>query len=102
MLDMSVSLREFGDVLGCPFFGFRWPERTPTLRYVGGDECGLDLDRNSPCLMKAEGVPVNYFVCPVALRRKSFLDAAAQLITFDSGQQRETLEEWKTRDRLGR
>ena len=81
---------------GCPFYGRRWPERSPLLRVVGGNECGLDLDLHAPCAMEAAQRNVDYFSCPVALGRESLLSAARHVIRFEtpSGQP-QVLIEWE-------
>ena len=82
--------------LRCPFYGFRWPERSTTLRYVGGNECGLDIGHYVPCMMETEGRTVNYFVCPVVHGEWNFLQVGKHLISFDSGRgQSEFLAEWE-------
>lgn len=86
-----------GSKVRCPFYGFRWPEKSSELTPVGGNECGLDMESNGPCAMEAAGRHVNYFACPVAIERKTLLDAAERLISFGSGDGHlETLEEWKS------
>lgn len=90
--------------LRCPFYGFRWPDHSTTLRYVGGNECGLDIDRHSPCGMEAEGRNVNYFACPVVRAKWSFLQVGKRLINLDSGYSRsESLAEWeqKSKEKIG-
>ncbi len=67
---------------GCPFYGHRWPERSPTLHIIGGNECGLDLDGHGPCRMESQGRNVDYFACPVALDRHPLLSAARNVIQF--------------------
>ena len=80
----------------CPFYGHRWPERSPLLRVVGGNECGLDFDRHGPCAMEAAQRNVDYFACPVALDRECLLSAARHLIRFEnpSGQP-QILGDWE-------
>ena len=70
----------------CPFYGFRWPDHSSTLRQAGGNECGLDIQQNGPCRMEFTCRPVNYFTCPVVQGRRVLLEAAGHLIEFDSGQ----------------
>ena len=82
--------------LRCPFYGFRWPDRSTTLRYVGGIECGLDFDRHSSCVMKMEGRSVSHFSCPVVRAKWNFLQAGKHLMHFDFGNNRsESLAEWE-------
>ena len=69
---------------GCPFYGQRWPERSPLLHVVGGNECGLDFDGHGPCAMELAQRGVNYFACPVALDRESMLSAARHVIRFEN------------------
>lgn len=68
---------------GCPFYGRRWPERSPLVRAVGGNECGLDFDGHGPCIMELQGRNVDYFSCPLALDHSSLLAAARYLISFE-------------------
>lgn len=72
-------------MVGCPFYGCRWPERSPLLHVVGGNECGLDLECHGACVMEVQGRHVDYFACPVALDHHSLLEAAKHVIQFDSG-----------------
>jgi hypothetical protein len=58
----------------CPFYGFRWPDRTARLIQVGGNECGLDFDASGPCRMEQEGRTVCMHYCDVATRAKPFID----------------------------
>jgi hypothetical protein len=60
-------------MIRCPFYGFRWPERNPVLRYVGGNECGLDLGRHEACAMEVEKRQVDFFACPVAVEQRHML-----------------------------
>ena len=71
---------------GCPFYGFRWPEHSSTLRRAGGNECGLDIDTNGRCRMETSGLVVNYFVCPMVERYGTVLDASKHVIRFDRGE----------------
>jgi hypothetical protein len=66
----------------CPFYGYRWPDRTVELTEVGGNECGLDLDENGACRMELENLPVDYGHCLIALEAKPLLDMALQRIRF--------------------
>src|SRR5438067_2363336 len=74
--------REGSVMARCPFYGFRWPERSSELRYIGGNECGLDFEDKGPCLMERDGRTVNYFACPVALSLRGALVAAKDHIRF--------------------
>ena len=69
---------------GCPFYGHRWPERSPLLRVVDGNECGLDFDSHGPCVMEVAQRNVDYFACPVALDRECLLSAAGHVIRFET------------------
>jgi hypothetical protein len=82
---------------GCPFYGHRWPERSPLLRAVGGNECGLDFDRHGPCAMEQADRNIDYFACPVALDRQSLLSAARYVISFEkSAGLKQCLGEWES------
>ena len=70
----------------CPFYGVRWPERSPKLFSVGGDECGLDWGKHGRCQMAAGGQTINYFCCPLALSMKDNLRVASRLIEFPARQ----------------
>jgi hypothetical protein len=81
---------------GCPFYGFQWPERSSVLDHVGGNLCGLDLDRGRPCILEREGRPVNYRACPVVNARRSFVETGKHLIRFDLGDgRRPSLADWE-------
>ena len=69
----------------CPFYGYRWPERSPTLEYVGGNGCGLDLEQNGPCRMELENKQVDYRSCEYASHSAHLIEAAKDLIQFDAG-----------------
>jgi hypothetical protein len=82
--------------MACPFYGFWWPAHSSTLQYVGGNECGLDIDQNGACRMDAESRPVNYFACPLVQERHEVLYIAKQLIKFDAGDGRpQALGDWE-------
>jgi hypothetical protein len=66
----------------CPFYGFRWPDNTRDLIQVGGNECGLDVQRNRPCKMEQEGRTVNFDYCDVPVKWKPLLDAFRHQIRF--------------------
>jgi hypothetical protein len=87
-------------VAGCPFYGFRWPERSATLERVGGNECGLDYERNSACTMELESKEVDYFGCPRVRRHLTLLGTARHLIRIASESGVETLDEWERRPKL--
>ena len=80
----------------CPFYGFRWPDRQSKLVYIGGNECGLDLDRNGPCKMEATGQEVNFCLCDVAQAARTYLEVGADRIHFRPGGDGEEvgLEAW--------
>ncbi len=81
---------------GCPFYGFHWPDRSPLLHYVGGKECGLDIDHNCSCCMEAHSLTVDYFVCFLVREQWGMIQAAKHLIAFDNGLGRpQLLEEWE-------
>ena len=83
---------------GCPFYGFRWPDRSATLPHVGGDECGLDLDNCGPCILERNGQEVNYYVCHRVTRYRRLLEPAKHLIRFElSAGQQPTLADWERR-----
>ena len=79
----------------CPFYGFHWPERSPTLEYVGGNECGLDLDQHGPCKMGKEGRLPDYYSCPLVDAARHRLHSAKRLIYFQAGGTAHTLDEWE-------
>ena len=79
----------------CPFYGFRWPERSLQLFQVGGNECGLEWDRQAPCLMEMEGQTVNYYRCPLVLRMKTQFLVARRRIEFRAPTGTTTLERWE-------
>src|ERR1051326_7514907 len=83
----------------CPFFGFRWPDRTSDLYQIGGSECGLDLDNNGPCRMELEGCEIDFDHCPTADAARWFLAAAEDRIRFyPSGtEQGIPLDDWTDR-----
>lgn len=66
----------------CPFYGFRWPERRPDLIAVGGNECGIDVDRNGPCRMEAKGCAANYSYCEAAADARVYLTLGSDRIRF--------------------
>jgi hypothetical protein len=81
-------------MIRCPFYGFRWPERNPVLRYVGGNECGLDLGRHEACAMEVEKRQVDFFACPVAVEQRHMLYPAQHLIGFERDGRAQRLGEW--------
>jgi hypothetical protein len=89
-------MRGFAIMFGCPFYGRRWPERSPILREVGGNECGLDFEHNQPCVMEAQGRHVDYYSCPRAMDKQGLLEAGRHLIGFEmiDGQAR-FLADWE-------
>jgi hypothetical protein len=88
----------------CPFYGFRWPDRTATLFGIGGSECGLDLEGNGPCLMEASGCAIDYRRCEVAERMKPFLSFGASKMRFipAGSTQLIAFEDWTNRVMSGR
>jgi hypothetical protein len=82
----------------CPFYGFRWPERQSTLFHVGGNECGLDVEKNGPCQMECQGMLVNFHRCEVAHAARAYLQAGADRIRFyPPGEEGIGLEAWTDR-----
>lgn len=86
---------------GCPFYGYRWPEKSPVLQEVGGNECGLDLDVHNPCAMELEERSVDYSACGIALERRAFLQAAKHFICFSPAcnEPAISLADWERRRR---
>lgn len=80
----------------CPFYGFRWPERSANLVQVGGSECGLDLEGNGSCKMEALGFETNFHRCEIAAGLRVFLLLAAHRTRFfpDGDTQGIPFEEW--------
>jgi hypothetical protein len=66
----------------CAFYGFRWPERSAILRFTGGNECGMDLDKNGPCTMELANRPIEYCACPIVRDRRILLEHAKQRVCF--------------------
>ena len=66
----------------CPFYGFRWPDRSDTLVTSGGNECGLEFETGKPCSMEAGGRQVNFHLCPVAASMRPMLESARNHIRF--------------------
>jgi len=66
----------------CPFYGFRWPDRTTDLVDVGGNECGLDLDLCGPCKMELQNCAPDYRYCETVSAAKAFLSVATSRIRF--------------------
>jgi hypothetical protein len=83
----------------CPFYGCRWPDRSPQLDAVGGNECGLDVDEHGPCHMEAEGRLADFFACPVVQRMDVMLTASEGIVRFPEEETVVTLREWKRRNR---
>ena len=79
----------------CPFYGFRWPERSLQLCHVGGNECGLEWVRQAPCLMEMEGQAVNYYRCPLVVSMTGQLSAVRGRIGFVAPVENTTLERWE-------
>jgi hypothetical protein len=66
----------------CPFYGFRWPQRNCDLIAAGENECGLDLDKNRPCVMESHGLSANFLVCEVAASAQAFVSVVSSRIRF--------------------
>jgi hypothetical protein len=66
----------------CPFYGFRWPERTTHLFLVSGNECALDFTENGPCRMESQGCKPDVRRCETAANAKAFLTLVADRILF--------------------
>jgi hypothetical protein len=80
----------------CAFYGFRWPERSPTLQFVGGNECGLDFDHNGPCVMEVANRPVEYCDCPVVRDRRILLEMAkGRVFLYSPGSPPLSLADWE-------
>jgi hypothetical protein len=79
----------------CPFYGFRWPDKTTDLVQIGGNECGLDLDHNGPCKMEQQGRTVNFDYCEVALQWKPVLETFRNEIRFCGSGEPVRFAEWR-------
>jgi hypothetical protein len=79
---------------GCPFYGFWWPDRQPVLEYMGGNNCGLQLDMAKPCLMELSGEAPSYDICPKTLALRFQVDSVRRLIVFRDGEQEVRLSDW--------
>ena len=66
----------------CPFYGFTWPSSTSRLQYVGGNRCGLALDRVEGCSMEAAGDEADIDRCPTGKELSRFVRLAAPVIAF--------------------
>jgi hypothetical protein len=80
-----------------PVLGYHWPDLTPVLRHVGGNECGLDLEHHGPCAMELERRDVNYFACPLVVGMRHRLNPVEPLIRFERGGG--SLAEWQRKAR---
>jgi hypothetical protein len=49
---------------------------------MGSSECGLDLDRNQPCQMELEQLPVDFESCAMRSQTKNLLEAGKRYIRF--------------------
>jgi hypothetical protein len=81
----------------CPFYGFHWPEKSRALTDSGGNECALDFELNSPCMMEAQGRSPDLDVCPVPVPIRPLLEAAKRDVTFypaEFGPEGVRLEDW--------
>lgn len=83
--------------LGCPFYGYSWPERAITLVHVGGNRCGLDFEQDGPCVMEVEDRPVNYFVGPLATHTRTIMSAFSSRIYFVRQGKATSLDEWEAK-----
>jgi hypothetical protein len=89
----------------CPFYGFHWPENSHALNDTKGAECGLDFEKNRPCLMEEQGRPPDYDCCPVVERLRTVLEACKKNIKFhpaEGPEQGVPMDEWKKRVMLKR
>jgi hypothetical protein len=66
----------------CPFYGFEWPAASLRLQRVGGNRCGLALDRVESCGMEEAGSDVDMQACPMAERFAHFIRSAGPVIVF--------------------
>lgn len=81
----------------CPFYGCRWPDRSPELSKVGGNECGLDVERHAACKMEVEQRDVNLFACPVADAQFALLSVFESVVRVPVAGEKITFLEWKRR-----
>lgn len=88
----------------CPFYGFRWPDRTTRLVHVGGDECALDLDENGPCKMQMAGRTVSMHYCEIAEKARPFIDVMIDRVRVypDGASPGIPFSEWRDRVMTGR
>jgi hypothetical protein len=82
---------------GCPFYGYRWPDRQPVLEYAGDNNCGLQLDMAKPCVMELGGETPAYDICPMTLALRFQVDSVRRLIVFRDGEQEVRLIDWHSR-----
>src|SRR5215831_16950410 len=80
---------------GCPFYGYTWPDRQPVLEYVGGNNCGLELDGPKPCMQEMRGGSVSYDACPMTAGLRYQLDSVKRLVVFRHGSEEVTLQDWR-------
>jgi hypothetical protein len=81
----------------CPFYGFRWPERSRSLSDTGDNECALDFERNGPCIMEAQGKEPDLDACPVPVPIRPLLDASRKTIIIHPAEfapEGVSLEDW--------
>jgi hypothetical protein len=81
----------------CPFYGFRWPERSSNLRQTDGNECGLDFDQ---CDLPDGDRRPRSRLLSMSSRRvcRIGLEAGKNVITFHAGGRPPvTLAEWENR-----
>jgi len=88
-------------MLRCPFYGYRWPDLSPVLHHVGGNNCGLDLDHHGTCAMESERRDVNYFACPLVVGMRHLLHPVERRIRFERDGGAESLVEWERKARRG-
>ena len=80
----------------CPFYGCRWPERTLALKFIGGNECGLDFDSNGPCVMEKQGRTPSYFDCSLVQSKRHFVQLLRRQVLFAINQEKpKSLAEWE-------
>jgi hypothetical protein len=68
--------------VGCPFYGFHWPDKTSDLFQVESNECGLDVQCHGPCQMEESGRTVSFDYCEVPLHWKPLLESFSNEILF--------------------
>ena len=86
----------------CPFYGYRWPERTTDIYQVGGNECGLDFDANGPCKMESSGRSIDFRECEIVARAGAFLSVVANRIRFVEWDHGDTISFAARKDEIAR